>query len=67
MGAAWLNALHMSGELLKSYTRPRRLPEGLRARLATQADGELLARNLQSGLRAVVLGTNPSLSSAGRQ
>ena len=63
-GGSMADALHISGELLKSYARPRRLPEGLRVRLAAQADGELLARNLQPGLRAVVLGTNPSLASA---
>jgi D-sedoheptulose 7-phosphate isomerase len=63
-GGSMADALHMSGELLKSYTRPRRLSEEVLERLAFQADGELLARNLQAGLRAVVLGTNPTLSSA---
>jgi D-sedoheptulose 7-phosphate isomerase len=63
-GGSMADALHISGELLKSYARPRTLPEWLRARLAAQMDGELLARNLQPGLRAMVLGTNTSLASA---
>lgn len=63
-GGSMADALHMSAELLKSYTRARRLPETFRARLVEQRDGELLARNLQSGLRTVVLGINPSLTSA---
>jgi D-sedoheptulose 7-phosphate isomerase len=58
------DALHISGELSKSYVRRRPLPERLHARLAAQPDGELLARNLEPGLRAVVLGANPSLASA---
>ena len=58
------DALHISGELAKSYVRRRPLPERLHARLAAQPDGELLARNLEPGLRAVVLGANPSLASA---
>jgi phosphoheptose isomerase len=63
-GGSMADALHISGELLKSYARRRSLPEHLRARLAAQPDGELLARNLEPGLRAVVLGVNPSLASA---
>jgi D-sedoheptulose 7-phosphate isomerase len=50
--------------LLKSYASRRSLPDRLRARLASQPDGELLASNLEPGLRAVVLGINPSLTSA---
>jgi len=63
-GGSMADALHISGELLKSYVRRRPLPERLRERLAAQPDGELLARNLEPGLRAVVLGANPSLASA---
>ena len=58
------DALHISGELLKSYARRRALPERLREKLADQPEGELLARNLEPGLRAVVLGANAALSSA---
>jgi D-sedoheptulose 7-phosphate isomerase len=58
------DALHISGELLKSYARRRRLPDRLASRLVGQPDGERLARNLEPGLRVVVLGANPSLASA---
>ncbi len=63
-GGSMADALHISGELLKSYARRRTLPDGLRARLAAQPDGACLARNLEPGLRVVVLGANPSLASA---
>ena len=63
-GGSMADALHISGELLKSYVRRRPLPERLQARLISQPDGELLARNLEPGLRVVVLGANPSLASA---
>lgn len=63
-GGSMADALHISGELLKSYARRRVLPERLRARLAALPDGERLTRNLEPGLRAVVLGANPALSSA---
>ena len=63
-GGSMADALHISAELLKSYARPRPLPQGLEVKLADQPDGELLRRNLQPGMRAVVLGANLSLSSA---
>jgi len=63
-GGSMADALHISGELLKSYARRRSLPDRVSARLTAQPDGELLARNLEPGLRTVVLGLNPSLSSA---
>jgi len=63
-GGSMADALHISGELLKSYARRRSLPERLRVRLSSQPDGELLTHNLEPGLRTVVLGANASLSSA---
>jgi phosphoheptose isomerase len=63
-GGSLADALHISGELLKSYAQRRVLPDRINERLAAQADGEVLARNLEPGLRAVVLGVNPSLASA---
>ena len=63
-GGSMADALHISGELLKSYARRRVLPDRLRARLEGQPDGAALARSLEPGLRAVVLGANPSLASA---
>ncbi len=58
------DALHISGELLKAFARPRPVSETLRARLLKQPDGADLAQHLQAGLRAHVLGLNPALSSA---
>jgi phosphoheptose isomerase len=63
-GGSMADALHISAELLKSYARPRPLPSGVEKQLSKQPDGDLLKRNLQPGMRAVVLGANLSLSSA---
>ena len=63
-GGSMSDALHISGELLKSYAHRRSLPSRLSARLGLQPDGEVLTRNLEPGLRAAVLGVNPSLASA---
>ena len=63
-GGSMADALHISGELLKSYAHPRPLPRALARDLASQPDGELLLRNLEGGLRAVVLGANIALASA---
>jgi phosphoheptose isomerase len=63
-GGSMTDALHISAELLKSYMLARPLPQSLITKLKDQPDGDLLARNLQAGLRAVVLGANLSLSSA---
>jgi D-sedoheptulose 7-phosphate isomerase len=59
------DALHISGELLKSYTLPRPLDADTKARLRSAGpDGEILGQALQRGLRTMVLGLNHSLSSA---
>ncbi len=63
-GGSFSDALHISGELLKSFARPRPLPPALRERLMEQPYGRELAQSLQAGLRAHVLGCNPALSSA---
>jgi phosphoheptose isomerase len=63
-GGSMADAIHISGELDKAFKRRRALPEVHRQRLAAQPDGEVLGRHLQSGLRTVVLGINPALSSA---
>jgi D-sedoheptulose 7-phosphate isomerase len=63
-GGSFSDALHISGELLKSFARPRPLSEELRARLHEQSQGDELATHLQAGLRAHVLGCNPALASA---
>ena len=64
-GGSMADAVHISAELLKSYTLPRPLEEDFRAQLARSVpDGKVLAEYLERGLRAVVLGLNHSLSSA---
>lgn len=63
-GGSFSDALHISGEMLKSFALPRPLPESLRLRLADQPHGSELAAYLQAGLRAHVLGCNPALASA---
>ena len=64
-GGSMSDALHISGEMLKSYTLPRPLDADLQARLIEAGpDGNKLAQVLERGLRAMVLGLNHSLSSA---
>jgi len=64
-GGSMADALHISGELLKSYTLRRPLEPALKARLAGAGpDGSMLGQVLERGLRAVVLGINHSLGSA---
>jgi D-sedoheptulose 7-phosphate isomerase len=64
-GGSLSDALHISGELLKSYMLPRPLDAGTKARLRKAGpDGEPLGEALQRGLRTMVLGLNHSLSSA---
>jgi len=64
-GGSMADAVHISAEMLKSYTLPRPLGDALRARLAVAgSDGEVLGDALERGLRATVLGLNHSLSSA---
>jgi phosphoheptose isomerase len=63
-GGSMSDALHISGELLKSYANRRKMPEYLHKILSSQPDGQILTRNLEPGLRTVVLGANPSISSA---
>lgn len=63
-GGSMADALHIAGELDKSFRRPRALSEAQRQRLMTHPDGADLAAHLQQGLRAVPLGGNPALTSA---
>lgn len=63
-GGSMADALHISGELLKSYTRKRPLDEKDKARFAGLPGGAEVAEHLEGGFRAVVLGANPALSSA---
>ena len=63
-GGSFADALHISGELLKSFERPRPLPEPVAEALGREPFGAELIEHLQAGLRAHVLGANPALSSA---
>jgi len=63
-GGSFADALHIAGELDKSFLLPRAIPEGHRQRLAAFPGGEALAGALQRGLRTVALGANPALASA---
>ena len=64
-GGSLADALHISGEMLKSYTLPRPLDSDMAERLSGAGpDGRLLAGALERGLRAMVLGLNHSLGSA---
>lgn len=63
-GGSMADALHISGELLKSFALPRPVPNELAARLAKEPRGRELVAHLQRGLRAHVLGCNPALNSA---
>jgi phosphoheptose isomerase len=63
-GGSMADALHISGELLKSYKLPRPLQQTRKARLMKEPDGEFVAKNLENGFRVVALGTNPALNTA---
>jgi D-sedoheptulose 7-phosphate isomerase len=64
-GGSLADAMHISGEMLKSYTLSRPLDADQRAQLAAAGpDGAMLGRVLERGLRTTVLGLNHSLSSA---
>ncbi|MCE5259919.1 MAG: SIS domain-containing protein [Chloroflexi bacterium] len=63
-GGSMADAIHISGELLKSFARARPLPHEFERRLLLEPDGSALAASLQTGLRAHVLGLNPALLSA---
>jgi phosphoheptose isomerase len=63
-GGSMADALHISGELNKSFLRPRPIPSAHRQKLSKLPGGGELAEHLQQGLRTVVLGANLSLSTA---
>lgn len=63
-GGSMSDALHISGEMLKSYTRKRPLSKIEQSALRNLPDGLLLAEQLEKGLRGIALGINPVISSA---
>ncbi|MFP4172766.1 MAG: SIS domain-containing protein [Candidatus Hydrogenedentota bacterium] len=63
-GGSCADAMHIVGELCKSFERKRPLPPAVAARLSQEPGGEELARCLETGLPALTLGLNGALKSA---
>jgi D-sedoheptulose 7-phosphate isomerase len=63
-GGSCADALHIVGELCKSFERKRPLDPGFSGRLAGLPYGEELAQHLEAGLPAVTLGFNGALKTA---
>ena len=63
-GGSAADAQHIVGELMKSYQRERQLSEEEQALFNGLPEGNMLAENLETGLPALVLGLNHSLTSA---
>lgn len=63
-GGSMADALHIAGELKKSFERCRPLPPVLRQRLAALEGGGELAEHLEAGLRVLVLGADAVLATA---
>lgn len=63
-GGSCADAVHIVGELCKSFERKRPLDETFQTRLVKLPHGAELAENLEQGLTAVTLGLNHSLKTA---
>ncbi len=63
-GGSNADAMHIVGELCKSFERKRPVPPALAATLQALPMGAELAQNLEVGLAAVALGFNGSLKTA---
>jgi D-sedoheptulose 7-phosphate isomerase len=63
-GGSNADAMHIAGELCKSFERKRPLPANLKTRLKAFPHGDELAANLEAGLSAIALGFNGSLKTA---
>jgi D-sedoheptulose 7-phosphate isomerase len=63
-GGSHADALHIAGELVKSFEGARPLPKDLEAALLAGPYGEELGGALHAGLRAVTLGANGAVASA---
>jgi len=63
-GGSHADAVHIAGELCKSFERKRPIPEALSANLAGRPWGEELSAHLESGLAAIPLGTSGALRTA---
>ncbi len=63
-GGSFADAMHIVGELCKSFERKRPLPADFLTRLDGLPFGDELAAHLEAGLPAIALGLNGSLKSA---
>ena len=63
-GGSNADAMHIAGELCKSFERKRPLPAEMATRLAVLPHGKELAQYLEEGLPAIALGFNGSLKTA---
>ena len=63
-GGSNADAMHIAGELNKSFERKRPLPEGQKMKFEGLPFGEELAENLECGLPCIALGLNGALKSA---
>lgn len=63
-GGSMSDALHISGELLKSYAGKRPLTSEEVFAFEPLPDGQKLAASLERGLRGITLGVNPTIGSA---
>lgn len=63
-GGSNSDAVHIAGELCKSFERKRPVPVDLAARLENLPFGDELARHLERGLPAIALGLNSALKTA---
>jgi phosphoheptose isomerase len=63
-GGSMADALHISGELQKSFLMKRPLSEPLKKRLDNFEGANTLSTHLEAGLPAYNLGLNPALTSA---
>ncbi len=63
-GGSNADALHIVGELCKSFERKRTLESGFSDRLRAQPHGDALAEHLETGLAAITLGFNGALKTA---
>jgi D-sedoheptulose 7-phosphate isomerase len=63
-GGSNADAMHIAGELCKSFERKRPVPAEIREKLASLPMGTELAEHLEGGLPAIALGFNGSLKTA---
>ncbi len=63
-GGSNADAIHIVGELEKSFERKRPVPPSFASKIQTLPFGEDLAHNLEVGFPAIALGTNSALKTA---